>query len=134
LINYLGFFHNILNMTWIAPSFNYRYSLMHVHTSHQPYGYSPLMLCSWQRTHKTHDVVYDTFVAIAHDAGFHMGQKQLHVLPSNRFNSSCQRVDIVLIGANMITWATLACFLTIFMIIFGEIFLKKSLKIMIIFY
>jgi len=25
--------------------------LMRVHTSHRPYGYPPLMLCSWQRSH-----------------------------------------------------------------------------------
>jgi len=38
----------------------------------------------------THDVVHDTFV------GFHVKWKQLHVLPSNTFNSSCWRVNIVL--------------------------------------
>jgi hypothetical protein len=31
----------------------------------------------------THDAIHDTFVAIARDAGFHVGQKQLHVLSFN---------------------------------------------------
>jgi hypothetical protein len=35
----------------------------------------------------THDVVRDTFATIVWDVGCHMGQKQLHVLPSNTFNS-----------------------------------------------
>jgi hypothetical protein len=29
------------------------------------------------------------------NVGFHMGQKQLHVLPSTTFNSSYQRVNIM---------------------------------------
>jgi hypothetical protein len=45
-------FHNTSNMTWTAPSINYKYTLMHVHISHQPYGYSPFTLCSWQQVHK----------------------------------------------------------------------------------
>jgi len=44
----------------------------------------------------THDVVCDTFVAIAQDVGFHVGWKQLHTLPSTMFHSSHWRVDIVL--------------------------------------
>jgi len=44
----------------------------------------------------THDVVCNTFATIARDVGFHVGWKQLHVLPSTTFNSSCQQVDIVL--------------------------------------
>jgi hypothetical protein len=44
---------------------------------------------------KTHDVVRDTFVAIVQDVGFHVGEEQLHVLPSTTFNSSCQWVNIV---------------------------------------
>jgi hypothetical protein len=43
----------------------------------------------------THDVVCDTFVAIAQDADFHVGWEQLHALPSTTFHSSCQQVDIV---------------------------------------
>jgi hypothetical protein len=45
--------------------------------------------CTW-----TNGVVYDTFVAIMRNVGFHMGWKQ-HVLPSNTFNSSRWQVDIV---------------------------------------
>jgi len=43
---------------------------------------------------RTHDAVRDTFVAIAHDANFHVGQKQLSL---NTFNSSHQRVNIMFI-------------------------------------
>jgi hypothetical protein len=43
----------------------------------------------------THDVVHDTFVAIMWDVGFHMGWKQLHVVPSTMFNSSYQQIDIM---------------------------------------
>jgi hypothetical protein len=69
---------------------------MCVHTSHQPYGY-PLFCCVHGNEHtKTHDAICDTFVAIAQDASFHMGQKQLHVLPSTTFNSSRWRIHIVL--------------------------------------
>jgi hypothetical protein len=45
---------------------------------------------------KTHDAIHDTFVAIAQNVGFHMGQKSLHALPLNMFNSSHWWVDIVL--------------------------------------
>jgi hypothetical protein len=44
----------------------------------------------------THNVVHDTFAAIARNVGFHVGRKQLHALPSTTFNSSCQQIDIVL--------------------------------------
>jgi hypothetical protein len=37
----------------------------------------------------THDVVPNTFDAIVQNVGFHMGRKQLHVLPSTTFNSFC---------------------------------------------
>jgi hypothetical protein len=43
----------------------------------------------------THDVVHDTFVSIARDANFHVGQKQLHVFFSTMFHSSCWWIDIV---------------------------------------
>jgi hypothetical protein len=36
---------------------------------------------------KTHDAICDTFVAITWNVSFHMGRKQLHVLPSTTFNS-----------------------------------------------
>jgi hypothetical protein len=44
----------------------------------------------------THDAICDTFATITPDVGFHMGQEQLHALPSTTFNSSHQQVDIVL--------------------------------------
>jgi hypothetical protein len=42
----------------------------------------------------THDAICNTFVAIAQDVSFHVGQKQLHALPSTTLNSFCQQVDI----------------------------------------
>jgi hypothetical protein len=36
---------------------------------------------------KTHDAIHDTFATIMWDVGFHVGREQLHVLPSNMFNS-----------------------------------------------
>jgi hypothetical protein len=45
------FLHNISYTTWTTPSFNYKHPSMCVHTSHWPYGYSSLTLCSWQWTH-----------------------------------------------------------------------------------
>jgi hypothetical protein len=44
----------------------------------------------------THGVVHDTFATIVRNASFHVGWEQLHVLPSNTFNSSRRQVDIVL--------------------------------------
>jgi hypothetical protein len=44
----------------------------------------------------THDAVHDTFITIMWDIGFHMGQEQLHTLPSTTFNFTCWRVNIVL--------------------------------------
>ncbi len=44
----------------------------------------------------THDVIHDTFVGIARDVGFHVGQKLLHAIPSATFNSFRQRVNLVL--------------------------------------
>ncbi len=56
-------------------------------------------LCSAHNNEYTwiHDAVHDTFAIIVWDVNFHVGQEQLHVLPSNMFNSSCWQVDIVLI-------------------------------------
>ncbi len=45
---------------------------------------------------RTHDVICNTFAAIAWNVGFHMGQKELHVLFSTTFNSSCCQINIVL--------------------------------------
>ncbi len=36
----------------LPPSFNCKYPSMCVHTSHRPYEYSFLMLCSWQWVHR----------------------------------------------------------------------------------
>jgi hypothetical protein len=44
----------------------------------------------------THDVVWNTFVTIAWDVDFHVGQKQLHLIISIMFNSFCWWVGIVL--------------------------------------
>ncbi len=44
---------------------------------------------------KTHDEIRNTFVIIVWDASFHVGWKQLHVFPSNMFNSSCWWIDIM---------------------------------------
>ncbi len=44
-------FHNISYVTWTTSSLNCKHPSTCVHTSHQPYGYPPFTLCSWQRTH-----------------------------------------------------------------------------------
>jgi hypothetical protein len=44
----------------------------------------------------THDAVHNTFVAIAWNVNFHVGQKQLHMLPPTIFHSFHQWIDIVL--------------------------------------
>jgi hypothetical protein len=38
----------------------------------------------------THYVVHDTFVAMARDVDFHVGQEQLYTFPSTTFHSFCQ--------------------------------------------
>jgi len=53
----------------------------------------------------THDVVHDTFAAIARDVGFHMVLEQLHALPSTMVNSFCQQVDIVFTKDDICTLA-----------------------------
>jgi hypothetical protein len=44
----------------------------------------------------THDAICNTFAAIVHDAGFHVGQEQLHAFSSTTLNSSRQRFNIIL--------------------------------------
>jgi hypothetical protein len=44
---------------------------------------------------RTHDVIRDTFVAIARDFGFHVGREQLHARDSTTFNSFRRPVNIV---------------------------------------
>jgi len=102
-INFPDFFHNISNMTWTAPSFNCKYPLMCVHTSHQPYGYPPLYCVHGNKHIRTHDVVCDTFVAIVRGVGFHMGREQLHVFSLNIFNSSHWQVSIVVTKGDICT-------------------------------
>jgi hypothetical protein len=46
---------------------------------------------------RIHDPIHNTFVAIAGNVGFHVGQKQLHVLPLATLNSFHQQTNIVLI-------------------------------------
>jgi hypothetical protein len=50
-IVFFSFLHNTSYATWTIPSFKCKHPLMWVHISHWPYGYPPLMLCSWQWTH-----------------------------------------------------------------------------------
>jgi hypothetical protein len=79
LISFLSFFHN-------SSTTNCRYLSMCVHTFHQPYGYPPFTLFSWQQVHMNPWCNHDTFVAITQNVGFHAGQEQLHAFPSNTFN------------------------------------------------
>jgi len=44
----------------------------------------------------THDAIRNTFVAVVWDVSFHIGQKQLHALPSTTFNSFYWWIDILL--------------------------------------
>ncbi len=44
---------------------------------------------------ETHDAICNTFVTIVRDAGFHMGWKQLHALPSTTFKLSHWQVNIL---------------------------------------
>jgi hypothetical protein len=65
-----------------------------------------LLRCVHGNKHtRTHDVIYNTFVIIARDVGFHLKQKQLHVFISTTFNSLCQRVDIVFTKCDICTLA-----------------------------
>jgi hypothetical protein len=55
-----------------------------------------LLCCAHGKEHtKTHDVISDIFVSIAWYASFHMGWKQLHVLPLVILNSYCWQVEIM---------------------------------------
>jgi len=50
---------------------------------------------------ETHDAVCNTFATIVWDAGFHMGWKQLHALPSTTFKFSHWQVNIVFTKADI---------------------------------
>jgi len=55
-----------------------------------------ILCCAHGNEHmSTHDVVHDTFVAIAWDANFHVGQEQLHLIFSTSFHSFCRWIDVV---------------------------------------
>ncbi len=106
-INFPGLFHSASNMTWTTPSINCRYpwcvcthpiDIMGIHFLHCVHG---------NKWTGTHDVVRDTFVTIAWDAGFHVGRKQLHVLPSNMFNSSRWWVNILFTKNDICTLANI---------------------------
>jgi hypothetical protein len=68
---------------------------MFVHTFHWPYGIHFLCCVHGNKHMKTHDAICDTFVAIAWNVIFHVGQKKLHVSPSTMFNSTCWLVNIM---------------------------------------
>jgi hypothetical protein len=68
---------------------------MCVRTSHWPYGIHFLCCVHGNEHTRTHDVVCDTFVAIAWNVSFHVGQKQLHASPSTMFKSTCWLVNIM---------------------------------------
>jgi hypothetical protein len=44
----------------------------------------------------THYAIRNTFVAMAQDFSFHVGQEQLHTFPSTMFHSFCRWIEIVL--------------------------------------
>jgi hypothetical protein len=55
-----------------------------------------LLRCTHDNEHTwTHDAICNTFVTIAWDDDFHVGHKQLHVIPSTTFNSFCQWINVV---------------------------------------
>jgi len=60
-----------------------------------PMGIHLLCYAHGNKCTGTHDVIHNTFVAIARDARLHVGQQQLHLLPSTTFNYFCWQVDIV---------------------------------------
>ncbi len=61
-----------------------------------PMGIPPLTFVHGNGCIGTHDVIRDTFVAIARNVGFQVGWEKLNVLPSTTFTFSHWQVDIVL--------------------------------------
>jgi hypothetical protein len=56
-----------------------------------------LLCCAHGNKHTIiHDAICNTFTTIVWDVDLHVGWKQVHVFPSNTFNSSRWQVDIVL--------------------------------------
>ncbi len=84
LIIFPNFLHNTSYMTWTTPSLILHYvcthpiNLMGIHLLHCVHG---------NEQTKTHDAIYNTFVVITWDVGFHMEQELLHALLSTTFNS-----------------------------------------------
>jgi hypothetical protein len=69
---FLSFLHITSYVTWTISSFNCMHPLMCVHKSIHPMSIHLLRCAHGDEHTKTHDVICDTFVAIAWDVGFHM--------------------------------------------------------------
>jgi hypothetical protein len=102
-INFLNLFHNTLNMTWIAPYFNCKYPSMCVHTSHWPYGYPFLTLCSWQQAHKNPWYSLRHLCCHLHGMLASMWGENNYMCFSNMFNSSHWWVNIVFTKDGILT-------------------------------
>jgi hypothetical protein len=63
---------------------------MHVHTPINPMGIDLLCCANGNEHIRTHDVVRDIFIIIMRNVGFHVGQKQLHVLVFQLFSLTNQ--------------------------------------------
>jgi hypothetical protein len=68
-------------------------------------GIHPLRCTHGNEHTRTHDAIQNIFVSIARNVSFHMGWKQLHVLPSATLNFSYQQIDVVLIKDGVCTLA-----------------------------
>jgi hypothetical protein len=67
-----------------------------------------ILCCAHGNEHTgTHNEIRNTFVAIVQNVGFHMGWKQLRALLATMFNSSCQRINIVLTKNDIHTLANI---------------------------
>ncbi len=88
-------FHNISNTTWIAPSLDYRFPLMHVHISHQPYGQFLHCVHGNERI-GTPDVVCDTSLPLRGILTFTWGKiSYMHFLQTHS-TPHVSRINIVL--------------------------------------
>ncbi len=100
-----NFFHIVLDIIRTTTSSNYRPPLMCVHTPIDLMGIHLLRYTRGNEHTGTHDTIQDFFVSIVQNAGFHVGWKQLHVLPSTMLNSSSRQVNVVLIKNGICTLA-----------------------------
>ncbi len=105
LIIFPIFFHNILNMAWITLSFNCRYLLMCVYTSHWPYGYQTFMLCSQQRMHGNPWCNLRHLCYHCERCWLPHGTKTTTCASFNTFNSFCWWINIVLTKGGIHTLA-----------------------------